>query len=49
MKCVLREWGVIDGVRLTRPLRSFDDAEISELRKELSKLPHGAQRVAVAA
>jgi 4-hydroxy-tetrahydrodipicolinate synthase len=49
MKLVLREWGLIDDARLTRPLRSFADEEIVELRRRLQDLPHGAQRLAVAA
>jgi 4-hydroxy-tetrahydrodipicolinate synthase len=49
MKCVLREWGIIDGVRLMRPLRSFDAAEVDQLRARLATLPHGAQRVAIPA
>jgi len=49
MKLILREWGVIDCPRLTRPLRSFADDEIVELRRRLQDLPHGAQRLAVAA
>jgi 4-hydroxy-tetrahydrodipicolinate synthase len=49
MKNILREWGVIDNARLTRPLREFGDDEIAELRRRLQPLPHGAQRVAVAA
>jgi 4-hydroxy-tetrahydrodipicolinate synthase len=49
MKLILREWGVIDDARLTRPLRSFADEEIVELRRRLQDLPHGAQRLAVAA
>jgi len=49
MKLILREWGVIDDARLTRPLRSFADEEIVELRGRLQDLPHGAQRLAVAA
>jgi 4-hydroxy-tetrahydrodipicolinate synthase len=49
MKVVLREWGIIDGIRLMRPLRSFDDAEVAEVRSRLARLPHGAQRVAVPA
>lgn len=49
MKLTLREWGVIDDARLTRPLRSFADAEVVELRQRLEALPHGAQRLAVPA
>src|SRR5579859_1078658 len=49
MKLVLREWGVIDDARLTRPLRSFAAEELAELRRRLQDLPHGAQRLAVAA
>jgi len=49
MKLILREWGVIDDARLTRPLRSLADEEVVELRRRLQDLPHGAQRLAVAA
>jgi len=49
MKLILREWGVIDDARLTRPLRSLTDDEAVELRRRLQGLPHGAQRLAVAA
>jgi 4-hydroxy-tetrahydrodipicolinate synthase len=49
MKLILREWGVIDDARLTRPLRSFAEEEVAELRRRLQDLPHGAQRLAVAA
>jgi 4-hydroxy-tetrahydrodipicolinate synthase len=49
MKLILREWGVIDDARLTRPLRSFADDEAVELQRRLQNLPHGAQRLAVAA
>jgi 4-hydroxy-tetrahydrodipicolinate synthase len=49
MKLILREWGVIDDARLTRPLRSFSEDEIVELRRRLQDLPHGAQRLAVVA
>jgi hypothetical protein len=49
MKLVLREWGVLDDARLTRPLRSFGEEEIAELRRRLQKLPHGAERIAVTA
>ncbi|MGI9148167.1 MAG: dihydrodipicolinate synthase family protein [Chloroflexota bacterium] len=49
MKLILREWGVLDDARLTRPLRSLADAEVVELRRRLQDLPHGAQRLAVAA
>jgi 4-hydroxy-tetrahydrodipicolinate synthase len=49
MKVILREWGVIDDARLTRPLRSFSAEEIVELRRRLQDLPHGAQRLAIAA
>jgi len=48
MKLILREWGVIDDARLTRPLRSFADDELVELRRRVQQLPHGAQRQAVA-
>jgi 4-hydroxy-tetrahydrodipicolinate synthase len=49
MKLILRDWGVIDDARLTRPLRSFTDDEAAELRRRVQGLPHGAQRLAVAA
>jgi 4-hydroxy-tetrahydrodipicolinate synthase len=49
MKHTLREWGVIDSARLTRPLREFAEAEVTELRNRLARLPHGSQRVAVPA
>ena len=49
MKLILREWGILDDARLTRPLRNFADDEVTELRKRLQALPHGAQRVAVTA
>lgn len=47
MKHVLHEWGVIDTTNLTRPLRSFSDEEVTELRARLAELPHGAHRVAI--
>jgi 4-hydroxy-tetrahydrodipicolinate synthase len=47
MKLTLREWGVLDDARLTRPLRPFGDEEIADLRRRLQSLPHGAQRIAV--
>jgi len=46
MKATLREWGVINNVRLTRPLRGFTDEELAELRRRLADLPHGARRYA---
>jgi hypothetical protein len=49
MKLVLREWGVLDDARLTRPLRSLSDEETDELRRRLATLPHGAQRIAIPA
>jgi 4-hydroxy-tetrahydrodipicolinate synthase len=49
MKNTLREWGVISDARLTSPLRSFTEEEISTLRERLEALPHGSQRLAVAA
>jgi 4-hydroxy-tetrahydrodipicolinate synthase len=49
MKLTLREWGVLDDARLTRPLRPFGDEEIADLRRRLQSLPHGAQRIAVTA
>jgi 4-hydroxy-tetrahydrodipicolinate synthase len=48
MKSVLKEWGIIDDARLTRPLRCFGEDETAELRRRLHDLPHGAQRLAVA-
>jgi 4-hydroxy-tetrahydrodipicolinate synthase len=49
MKNTLREWGVIEDARLTRPLRSLQDEEIVELRRRLQAMPHGSQRLAVPA
>lgn len=49
MKNTLREWGVIQSAHLSRPLREFGEEEINELRRRLQGLPHGGQRVAVAA
>ena len=49
MKNTLRDWGVIDSARLMRPLREFGEDEVTELRRRLQSLPHGSQRVAVAA
>lgn len=49
MKNTLREWGVIDDARLTLPLRSFSEQEIVVLRERLKALPHGSERIAVAA
>jgi 4-hydroxy-tetrahydrodipicolinate synthase len=49
MKNTLREWGIIQHSTLTRPLRSFTDDEVAELQRRLQSLPHGSQRVAVAA
>ncbi len=49
MKLTLREWGVIANARLTLPLRSFGDDEVVELRRRVQQLPHGAQRIAIAA
>ena len=49
MKHTLKLWGVIDDPRLTRPLRGFSEEEVAALRQRLEALPHGAQRVAVAA
>jgi len=48
MKAVLREWGIIDSAQLMRPLRSFETSEVATLRSRLSRLPHGAERVAAA-
>src|SRR5207302_10030210 len=39
MKNTLREWGVINDARLTRPLRSFTEDEVSTLRGRLEGLP----------
>jgi 4-hydroxy-tetrahydrodipicolinate synthase len=47
MKLTLREWGIIDDARLTRPLRPFTDEETNTLRQRLQSLPHGAQHLAV--
>jgi hypothetical protein len=49
MKLTLREWGVLDDARLTRPLRPFGDEEIAALRRRLQSLPHGSQRIAITA
>jgi 4-hydroxy-tetrahydrodipicolinate synthase len=49
MKNTLHGWGVIDHPRLTRPLREFGAEEVETLRARLAKLPHGSQRIAVAA
>jgi 4-hydroxy-tetrahydrodipicolinate synthase len=49
MKNTLREWGILDDARLTRPLRSFADEEILELRRRLQALPHGSERATVPA
>src|SRR4051794_23672067 len=49
MKNTLREWDIISGTRLTRPLREFSSDEIEALRQRLQRLPHGAERVAVPA
>jgi 4-hydroxy-tetrahydrodipicolinate synthase len=49
MKATLREWGIIDGIGLTRPLRGWGEAEVADLRTQLAALPHGAKRVAVTA
>jgi 4-hydroxy-tetrahydrodipicolinate synthase len=49
MKNILRDWGIIDGARLTRPLRDFTEDEVTELRRRLQTLPHGSQRAAIAA
>jgi 4-hydroxy-tetrahydrodipicolinate synthase len=49
MKSILREWGIIDDARLTRPLRSYGEEELVELRRRLQDLPHGALRLAVPA
>src|SRR5579859_4889642 len=47
MKVTLREWGVIADAHLSRPLRSFAEPEIVELRRRLQSLPHGAERLAI--
>jgi 4-hydroxy-tetrahydrodipicolinate synthase len=49
MKLTLREWGIVDDARLTRPLRSFTEEETDALRQRLQSLPHGAQHIAVPA
>jgi 4-hydroxy-tetrahydrodipicolinate synthase len=49
MKNTLREWGIIETTRLTRPLREFGEEEIQTLRARLKALPPGAQRVTVLA
>jgi 4-hydroxy-tetrahydrodipicolinate synthase len=49
MKNTLKEWGIIDDPSLTRPLRPFGEQEVVELRRRLERLPHGSQRVAIAA
>jgi 4-hydroxy-tetrahydrodipicolinate synthase len=49
MKNTLREWGIIDTARLSRPLREFGDQELTTLRERLAALPHGSQRMALAA
>jgi 4-hydroxy-tetrahydrodipicolinate synthase len=49
MKTILREWGIIDDARLTRPLRCLSEDETLELRRRLQDLPHGDHRLAVAA
>jgi 4-hydroxy-tetrahydrodipicolinate synthase len=49
MKSILCEWGIIDDARLSRPLRSYGEEELVELRRRLQDLPHGALRLAVAA
>jgi 4-hydroxy-tetrahydrodipicolinate synthase len=47
MKNTLREWGIIDSARLTRPLREWTEPEIATLRERMSELPHGSQRLAL--
>jgi dihydrodipicolinate synthase/N-acetylneuraminate lyase len=49
MKATLREWGIFDGIQLTRPLRGFTETELNDLRARLATLPHGGKRVALAA
>ena len=49
MKNILREWGVIDSARLTRPLREFGEDEVTELRRSLQTLPHGSRPAAIPA
>ena len=49
MKNILRDWGVIDSARLTRPLHNLGEDELTELRRRLQTLPHGSQRAAVPA
>lgn len=49
MKVILCEWGIIADSRLTLPLRPLAEAELAELRRRLPGLPHGSQRLTVAA
>jgi 4-hydroxy-tetrahydrodipicolinate synthase len=49
MKNILREWGVIDCARLTRPLHELGEDELVELGRRLESLPHGSRRVAMPA
>jgi 4-hydroxy-tetrahydrodipicolinate synthase len=49
MKNTLRDWGVIDSARLTRPLHELGEDELVELRRQLQSLPHGSQRLAMPA
>jgi 4-hydroxy-tetrahydrodipicolinate synthase len=49
MKNILRDWGIINSARLTRPLRDLSDDEVTELRRRLQTLPHGSQRAAIPA
>jgi 4-hydroxy-tetrahydrodipicolinate synthase len=49
MKNILRQWGIIANSRLTRPLREFSEEEVKALLQRLTSLPHGAERIAVAA
>jgi 4-hydroxy-tetrahydrodipicolinate synthase len=49
MKNILHEWGIISSTRLTRPLREFGQEEITALKERLHSLPHGAERIAIAA
>ena len=49
MKNVLKEWGVLQSARLTKPLRELTTQEVETLRERVRLLPHGSQRLAVTA
>jgi 4-hydroxy-tetrahydrodipicolinate synthase len=49
MKHTLREWGVLDSARLTRPLRELNETEVTTLRERLASLPRGSERLTVMA